>query len=324
MYEYNPYADWYYNYLAHHGIKNQQWGVRHGPPYPLNKKVSNRIKNPKKYKYKVGKGWYTISNWAQNGAREGWSSMASVKDRSQLQVQFHHKSKELNNDDRYMSISGLMTQYGEEKVSKIFKNIKKDPDELIKMNVNPSYGETGTTNNCAKCTAALALSKMGFNVEAGRSLEGRVSGLTGNWFKGAQTNEDTWDNSSKYVDSLSDDSYGEICISRSSGSGHSMFWYKDNGSFVIKDGQTNHEYRGSSTSEVLNSMRVAEHADLNNVSITPLNNTTPDWAHMNADSVVSMRPAGNFARTNLPQGDANKWIHVNRNYRSFGNLYENY
>lgn len=22
-------------YLAHHGVKNQKWGVRHGPPYPL-------------------------------------------------------------------------------------------------------------------------------------------------------------------------------------------------------------------------------------------------------------------------------------------------
>lgn len=23
------------NVLSHHGIKGQQWGVRHGPPYPL-------------------------------------------------------------------------------------------------------------------------------------------------------------------------------------------------------------------------------------------------------------------------------------------------
>ena len=25
------------NYLSHHGVKGQQWGVRHGPPYPIDK-----------------------------------------------------------------------------------------------------------------------------------------------------------------------------------------------------------------------------------------------------------------------------------------------
>lgn len=32
------------NYLVHHGIDNQKWGVRNGPPYPLQKAVSNAIK----------------------------------------------------------------------------------------------------------------------------------------------------------------------------------------------------------------------------------------------------------------------------------------
>ena len=37
---------WTYNYLAHFGIKGQRWGVRHGPPYPLNadKKPRNKSK----------------------------------------------------------------------------------------------------------------------------------------------------------------------------------------------------------------------------------------------------------------------------------------
>nr|DAG44126.1 MAG TPA: hypothetical protein [Caudoviricetes sp.] len=30
-------------YLEHHGIKGQQWGVKHGPPYPINSEKSNLI-----------------------------------------------------------------------------------------------------------------------------------------------------------------------------------------------------------------------------------------------------------------------------------------
>ena len=34
-----------YNVIAHHGIKGQKWGVRNGPPYPLDKSVSTELKN---------------------------------------------------------------------------------------------------------------------------------------------------------------------------------------------------------------------------------------------------------------------------------------
>lgn len=34
-----------YNVIAHHGIKGQKWGVRNGPPYPLNRSESGRLKN---------------------------------------------------------------------------------------------------------------------------------------------------------------------------------------------------------------------------------------------------------------------------------------
>lgn len=43
FYESNTYRD----YLSHHGIKNQKWGIQHGPPYPLDSKASSRIKQGK-------------------------------------------------------------------------------------------------------------------------------------------------------------------------------------------------------------------------------------------------------------------------------------
>lgn len=40
MYELRPV---YPNELYHHGIKNQQWGVQNGPPYPLDRSTHNKV-----------------------------------------------------------------------------------------------------------------------------------------------------------------------------------------------------------------------------------------------------------------------------------------
>lgn len=38
-------------YLVHHGIEGQKWGIRNGPPYPLNENYSEqqRIRDRKIY-----------------------------------------------------------------------------------------------------------------------------------------------------------------------------------------------------------------------------------------------------------------------------------
>ena len=45
----------YRNYLSHHGIKGQKWGVMHGPPYPLGSHTSAMIKKGKKVAAKAKK-----------------------------------------------------------------------------------------------------------------------------------------------------------------------------------------------------------------------------------------------------------------------------
>lgn len=37
---YTPTPDYYNDYIAHHGIKGQQWGKKNGPPYPLSASIS--------------------------------------------------------------------------------------------------------------------------------------------------------------------------------------------------------------------------------------------------------------------------------------------
>lgn len=34
-------------YLEHHGILGQKWGVKHGPPYPLDSKTSKKVSSGK-------------------------------------------------------------------------------------------------------------------------------------------------------------------------------------------------------------------------------------------------------------------------------------
>lgn len=37
--------NYYSNYISHHGIEGQKWGVKNGPPYPLEKKGNKKKKN---------------------------------------------------------------------------------------------------------------------------------------------------------------------------------------------------------------------------------------------------------------------------------------
>ena len=45
----------YKNELYHHGIEGQKWGVRNGPPYPLDRSTSRAINKAAKYSRRVSK-----------------------------------------------------------------------------------------------------------------------------------------------------------------------------------------------------------------------------------------------------------------------------
>ena len=60
------------SYLEHHGITGQKWGVRHGPPYPLESTTSGRVKSQGQINMKedifdnlfsVDKGTGAIASW---------------------------------------------------------------------------------------------------------------------------------------------------------------------------------------------------------------------------------------------------------------------
>lgn len=56
------------NYLEHHGIKGQEWGVRRGPPYPIQRFDKKVIYNAKNYKPTTNRPHsdYNLTKWGSN------------------------------------------------------------------------------------------------------------------------------------------------------------------------------------------------------------------------------------------------------------------
>lgn len=61
------------SYIKHHGIDGQKWGVHHGPPYPLDRKVSVRIEKRAKSNNNHNGGNFRkdMRNAASRGLKEG-------------------------------------------------------------------------------------------------------------------------------------------------------------------------------------------------------------------------------------------------------------
>lgn len=62
-----------YNVIAHHGIKGQKWGVRNGPPYPLDRSKSSELKNA------AGKSIIKVEHTSITGTPDSISQVTNKK-----------------------------------------------------------------------------------------------------------------------------------------------------------------------------------------------------------------------------------------------------
>lgn len=69
MINYTPTPDYYNDYICHHGIKGQKWGVKNGPPYPLGK--GSIIKRKPKT---LGKQWKAEKKLPRNATHQNLES----------------------------------------------------------------------------------------------------------------------------------------------------------------------------------------------------------------------------------------------------------
>lgn len=305
----------YPNELYHHGIKGQHWGVRNGPPYPLDAKTSARIRrgdnekvrfSSKEYRdMRSGKSKYKVR-------RAGTSHYAGFGERLMGDTDTSYRKRDENgNIITVPVVEGSQAGF-------ILKN---DPDayrtqrkgitssDLMACNGNNYYTdsaterfstlEDGRQNNCVKCTNTLEMRKRGYDVVAGRTSEGMLSSATQYYWDGALPyKERSVENVEKRLSAFGHNGSGEISITYKGGSGHSMYFMNERDpetkewKSVVMDGQTGERY--GSVSDMVDYFKGTIDID-EGFRITRLDTATPNFGHMGEDSVFVGRNSEGMA-----------------------------
>lgn len=210
-------------YLAHHGIKGQKWGVRRGPPYPLdaNTRSSRRKSNPKS-----SKSLDKPAGKAYNSSKSGNESLSkavkigAVAALSGLALYGAYKSGYLDKAKNIgkAALNRAMASVGQQSLSgglgdftpppssnpppkpkrqpvirdpkTGFKMVRESLGESLK-NANPLKGTPEGNNNCTYAAVAGFLRSQGYDVTAkGSSGSGQDFGrVIESVFKGVQLRE---------------------------------------------------------------------------------------------------------------------------------------
>lgn len=282
--------------LYHHGIKGQRWGVRryqdengkltrlgkqHLKDTKINKKIDEYIKTGKAYIDNLPS--YTVS---------GLSTMTLSTGEKLLSGLIHGHDfdwQEVTNyDDGYMSPARVIKNnpkahmFGDdENISKFHKRGELTWDDM--RDCNPGFGKPGTTQNCAKCSAALELRLRGYGISAGRQSYPSSDDAQSFWFKGAKRVDYDADFAEDALRSYGKKTSGTLSIRYPNGNGgHAMHWSNtEDGSFNIEDGQNGRVFHS------IKEMMKEYGADFGGgVSTFRLDNCEPDWDAMEQDSVI--------------------------------------
>lgn len=291
--------------LCHHGIRNQRWGVRNGPPYPLDQKTHKRIvkgKQGRQLKRENESQFGSLTGYA------GWDrSNGSYSRRydNPVKVQSMFRVKEYVGDEAVGTLQDKLQDSSYiESLRTLTGHGKITPDAdlpacnplLKKIDDYYNYGLPGklyseiyhraASNNCLKCSSALALRAKGYDVTAGLAPDGMISNATERYWDGSRTyKENSTENAVRRMASFGNKGMGELKIRRASGNGHSMFFQNErqaNGKYepVVYDGQT-----GKRLGTVSEAVDMNAHDFKYFLDIVRLDDATPNFKKMAEDDV---------------------------------------
>lgn len=239
------------DYLMHHGIKGQEWGVRNGPPYPLTADKHKAVTQKAQTGNSVDDGRagnpyvsIAISLASRILMRKVIFPYIADKLKNNIQNSFtadnKKKSKQLISD-----IADLDKTYDDANPPKQIKG-KHSPDEDMAA-VNPKYkdgSEPGTSNNCVLCSYTYDLRRRGYDVTALSSSTGNYSEqIAKRLYEKPKMEQARSLTFGMLFDSFArkypEGARGEFAVHSWYGGGHSMAWEIQNGKFVVFDTQRN-------------------------------------------------------------------------------------
>lgn len=135
MYSQNDFR-YYSDELYHHGIPNQKWGVKNGPPYPLNREEHNRVvkgANPRMYKQNMG--------WVD---------------------EYTKFTKEMQNEYTRKHPAERIDEF-----DKLSSNDRRDLKDIRRAINHPkNRDDAGRHYNCPNCASAFEMVERGYDVVA--------------------------------------------------------------------------------------------------------------------------------------------------------------
>lgn len=231
--------------LYHHGIKGQKWGVKNGPPYPLNasdKSASEKRLSSNKKTNKVSKLDNFIKGW--NDLDE--DTKGKIVELSAFTITTlvaNTVANRLATKKNFKVLKDLYDNRDIEKLEDIPKLKTKMSTEENMKKVNPDYPGPGTTTNCMLCTTAMAMREKGYDVQANKTPNNGffTENIDKIWSSEGSFKKIKARKSKDIISTLekeSDGSYGNLTVFWKLGGGHSVFWKKEGSEVVIYDGQS--------------------------------------------------------------------------------------
>ena len=288
--------------LLHYGVKGMKWGVRryqdkYGRLTAAGKRqIKDRQVNSKIEAYvKSGKAYVeNLESYTVEGARTVINSGRKYLSALVAPIDFDHRE--------VLSVDGDMDDLDspalaiKEAVTRGFDLWSVNDDDAAAHRdgrlsdndlavINEGYGASGTKNNCGMTVLAAQMRMRGFDISAGRNLNGQDTEWPEFWFKDARRVDYGADFAEEGLRSYGPNTSGSIDIRYPGGGGHVMSWTNDsNGNFEIQDTQANRRF------DSVDSMVSAYGADVSkNLCTYRLDNLEPNYDNIASDGALRVR-----------------------------------